>query len=186
MDPVGSHLRDPLGDLLWMSNAVVMTGPHWRRDNGPVSLELSDELVSLQLATATDGVGLMILPDGPMVTPQFLGAPAPPGLLDGTMPSFISMGVHDACSGIAIRMMKGSLKPRIRSLGALWMTLERRCTSTFESVPKEYKAFLPWIPEKQRNDLGQVTLGLSAYFLPMEYFYKNPPPIGPVRQLRMQ
>lgn len=112
---------------------------------------------------------IMLLPDGPTVTPQFSNYP-------GEHPSHNErdvnwyLGVHLACLNVASQCMERSKVAEIRSIGDLWMVLDHRCNKT--ALDENYSTpFLPNVPENKRGQ--PIQLGLSGYYLPLNTLYNE-------------
>ncbi|KAH6876727.1 hypothetical protein B0T10DRAFT_585112 [Thelonectria olida] len=152
---------------MWLSSAMVISGPYWPTYHaGPVSLDVPDEFVTRRLAIAKyRSTELTVIPNGEAVTPQVEESPDDDN---------ISFGIHVACDAIATCVIETSPTARIRSIGDLWVTLERRCTKTDQDQPFFFQSFLPNIPEN--NPTEPHKLGLSRYYVPPECFEEDPPP----------
>ncbi|KAH7115469.1 hypothetical protein B0J13DRAFT_208153 [Dactylonectria estremocensis] len=165
--PIAEYFREEVNGPscwnahLWESNAVLLTGPH--TEQGPESMKVSPDSVTRRLAVATY-IDLHTIPDGERVFPQ---------LEDYLNHHRISFCIHSACDTIADRVIETSPTAHIRSIGELWMTLERRCTKTSRDVPNCFDNFLPEIPEKNPSEPSK--LGLGRYYVQLECFWEDPP-----------
>ncbi|KAF5538996.1 hypothetical protein FPHYL_12372 [Fusarium phyllophilum] len=77
------------------------------------------------------------------------------------------VGLHAACKDLANRVMKTSYKASVRSVGDLWLTLERRCAKHMFwhptlGVPNSH--FTPGVPENRPS--LPFSVGLGRYFVP--------------------
>ncbi|CAG7564519.1 unnamed protein product [Fusarium equiseti] len=81
------------------------------------------------------------------------------------------MALHGPCLRIAKRAMQLSHTAHVRTLGDLWLTLERRTENVIklqDGLIPILDPFIPAIPEdspKSRSVTGPVKLGLSRYFV---------------------
>lgn len=74
------------------------------------------------------------------------------------------VGLHAACEDLANRVMKKSYKARLRSVGDLWLTLERRCARHMYWNRVSNSHFTPRVPENKPGLPFSVSLG--RYFVP--------------------
>ena len=72
-----------------------------------------------------------------------------------------NLAVHSACEEIASRVMQTSREASIRSIGDLWITLERRCVGRTDGGVISY---LPTIPSNRPGE--PLELGLDRYYIP--------------------
>ncbi|RTE77443.1 hypothetical protein BHE90_008048 [Fusarium euwallaceae] len=122
--------------FLWKRIAVSFEGPFWPRwCPEPASLSIPDDAVSLRFAKVSwDPAQIATLPDGLQVIPQTSDEESSRGIV----------GIHFACLDLASRVIKTSRVAEIRSIGDLWVTLERRCAIVDDG--DVYDPFLPAIP----------------------------------------
>jgi hypothetical protein len=73
------------------------------------------------------------------------------------------LGLHAACEDLANRVIENSYKASSRSVGDLWLTLERRCTS-HKHTDFPFRRFIPGIPESLPGQ--PFSIGLGRYFVP--------------------
>lgn len=170
----------------WKSDVVALSGPHWSPGESP-SLDLADDAVHRFDAVATwhPSVGLVLLPDKRSVDTQSRYESDKPNTLVPPASMQLFMGIHAACEEVANRVMRTSFNARVRSIGYLWMTLERRCARPMDRHP--HMNFLPYLPESQS---GQPrSFGTGRYFVPYSCIIRygdewdgwvtlNPPPPG--------
>ncbi|KAI8724177.1 hypothetical protein NCS52_00275400 [Fusarium sp. LHS14.1] len=139
---VGPHHWEP---DRWKQQVIALSGPTWSRfDKGPRTLILSDKDVTRCFTRTSFGSKEMHLePSDERVTLQ-----EPVHLTWDQICSVHErykkrtyLGIHSACEGIANKVMRTPRpgKAGIRSLGDLWMTLERRSQkSNWEHNPKSW------------------------------------------------
>ncbi|KAI8648304.1 hypothetical protein NCS56_01514700 [Fusarium sp. Ph1] len=147
----------------WKNDVVALSGPHWSPGESP-SLDLADDAVHRFDAVATwhPSVGLVLLPDKRSVDTQSRYESDKPNTLVPPATMQLFMGIHAACEEVANRVMRTSFNARVRSIGHLWMTLERRCARPMDRHP--HMNFLPYLPESQS---GQPrSFGTGRYFVP--------------------
>ncbi|KAM6529137.1 hypothetical protein FALCPG4_007286 [Fusarium falciforme] len=160
-------------DLCWpippdsISSTVCLRGPHWPPWLGshPQSLDLPDDAVRRFIAGKDEQLPqLNLLPDRQWVLPQVKW---PPGQSDASAQLAtwqLYVGIHPACEELANRVMETSFNARIRSLGDLWMTLERRCARRDPERESPSYNFLPYIPTSQPGKALSFTT--DRYFVP--------------------
>ncbi|KAF5012301.1 hypothetical protein FDECE_1682 [Fusarium decemcellulare] len=141
----------------------------------PTTLILPDDDVTRCFATASSrSRHVQLEPDGERVAIQetiYLEGDEIPE--HGRYRQRIYLGIHSACEEIAYKVMRAE-RARIRSLGDLWMTLERRSQNSQYQPYRRVKApFLPFIPCQMPGD--KVYLELYNYYIPWLFVYhKNP------------
>ncbi|RGP71267.1 hypothetical protein FLONG3_7217 [Fusarium longipes] len=111
---------------------VVFSGPHWYATGGkghiPEFVKVADEDVTRYDAVAhTCHAGTTLLPDNEKVYTQeevlIVPQPEDPSAANAKM----YIAIHPACETLANRLFTTSSNPHVRSIGDLWLTLERRC-----------------------------------------------------------
>ncbi|KAI8691831.1 COesterase domain-containing protein [Fusarium sp. Ph1] len=148
--------------------SVLLSGPHWPYyGHGPISL-IPDSTVVRHAADLTDPPPKMrILSTDESLFPQEEMDVIEADRRYPSASQILYVGIHRSCEDMANRAMRSSPVCEIRSLGDLWMTLERRCTRTIQSR-RLTLSFLPIIL-KNRTWQG-LELGLERYFIPPEFF----------------
>lgn len=149
--------------------SVLLSGPHWPwYGNGPVSLKIPDSAVGRHAADLTNPPPMMrILSTEESMFPQEEMDCLEADRRDPSASQILYVGIHTSCENMANRAMQSSPICEIRSIGDLWMTLERRCTGTIRSR-RLTLSFLPIIFKK--CTWQGVELGLERYFIPPEFF----------------
>ncbi|KAH7231566.1 hypothetical protein B0J15DRAFT_456031 [Fusarium solani] len=149
----------------WQSTVICLSGPHWP-NHQPRSLDLADGAVRRFHAHADAYPGrLELVPDSRRVIPQFEYELENSDMLAELAPCKIFIGIHPACEDLANRVMRTSFTSRVRSIGDLWMTLERRC-ARHEWGPWHDPSFnfLPYIPTSQPGE--PLSFGADRYYVP--------------------
>lgn len=151
---------------IWEECAILLSGPHFPYyGKGPKSFRIPSTSVSRCYAEACMPEPQMrILPDGTRILTQHA---EPLGEDNRHHPNASEQwyfGVHTACEELALLAIE-TQKYSLRSMGDLWMTLDRRCTKTTNDTDL-CLSFLPKIPE---NPPGcDIRLGFGRYFVPPE------------------
>ncbi|KAH7140183.1 hypothetical protein B0J13DRAFT_557328 [Dactylonectria estremocensis] len=159
-------------DSDWLSNTTALSGPHWGYlEERPKAIRITDEAITRYVAVARCSTRtLQLLPSGRIVQPQNGYDLDEPYNYDPVAPQEWFFGIHAACEEIANRVMQTSRKTHIRSIGDLWMTLDRRCTKTFLKHSSATSNFLPFAPENQPGEPPRV--GLGRYYIPSGCIYR--------------
>ncbi|KAJ3545930.1 hypothetical protein NM208_g2262 [Fusarium decemcellulare] len=183
---VGPSQWDPKA---WRQLGIALLGPTWPKFmKRPTTLILPDDDVTWCFATASSRSRHVHLePGGERVAIQetiYLQGDEIPE--HERYRQRIYLGIHSACKEIANKVMRTE-RARIRSLGDLWMTLERRSQNSQYQPYRRVKApFLPLIPCQIPGH--RVFLELYNYYIPQSFIYhKNPkipffcPNSGPIK-----
>ncbi|KAF9772485.1 hypothetical protein IL306_009809, partial [Fusarium sp. DS 682] len=163
-----------LGDAEdWKDDIVALAGPHWPNlCESPPSLQVADEEVIRYNAEAYMCPGsLLLLPDKQDVCPQTAydvnQESDDPSQWMGKM----YVGIHAGCEELANRVMRASLNAKIRSIGDLWLTLERRCARVINEDPS--KAGMHFTPPIPKSEPGQLfSVGFERYYVPSHNIYR--------------
>ncbi|CAM1500519.1 Fc.00g096810.m01.CDS01 [Cosmosporella sp. VM-42] len=150
---------------IWRESVALLSGPTWPLDEkGPQSMTVPNEKVTQYIAEASWYPARVYIP----------GSNAPVVLQDQNLPEIGEnhdldtkrwyLAVHSACEDIANRVMRTSRDASIRSMGDLWMTLERRCVSKKAWGEIFFFPYLPVIPDNQPGE--PIKLGLGRYYIP--------------------
>ncbi|KAH7125071.1 hypothetical protein B0J13DRAFT_599002 [Dactylonectria estremocensis] len=171
--PYKPQEQDPPGwsPYKWRESHAVITGPTWSwEEKGPKSMTVPDELVSVFRARVYNR-GQSVSPSGLPIGMQLENLPEQHENHDPADGKRWYLPIHSACETMAGRAMQAP-QSRIRSIGDLWMTLDRRCVKTAwdETVLTPY---LPKLPDSQRGE--PIKLGLRRYYIPSNAIYAEWP-----------
>lgn len=178
---VGPHQWEP---DIWKQQAIAISGPTWSRfDKGPRTLILPDNDVTRCFArTSFRSCEMHLEPSDERVTLQepIHLTPDQVSSVFGRYKKRTYLGIHSACEDIANRVMRTPRpgKAGIRSLGDLWMTLERRN----QKSDWEYNAKVPLLPAVPCQIPGfPVILELDNYYIPRACIYERTPRLSAVQ-----
>lgn len=143
---------------------MLLSGPHWSSESKPPRFNtVPDKTVTCQASLAIwYPAGMVTLPEEEKVMIQLEDGDDDD---DPEKTGRWNLGIHSACEELALRVMQTSLEARIRSIGHLWMTLDRRCTRTLADR-SYFSSFLPTIPENLPCE--PVALSLRRYYIPSD------------------
>ncbi|KIL84127.1 hypothetical protein FAVG1_12704 [Fusarium avenaceum] len=160
--------------LVLLGDIVAFSGPHWPElCDAPTSLEVTDEQVTRYDAFANNYRGnLTFPPHHEEIHPQWdydvNDDAEDPSEWVGKM----YIGIHKSCEHLLNRVMSTAPNARVRSLGELWLTLERRCArSKVEDSRNVGMHFTPSIPNCQPGK--PFSCGLERYYVPSPNLYLN-------------
>lgn len=154
-----SRPRDP---RLWMSDAILMSGPHWSSNKkGPQSIRIPNGTVTLSCArTEWNPLRVHNAATNERVFVQYEDD-ATEGENHGTdADGRWYLMIHSVCNDIAERVARRSKTSRIQCIGDLWMTLDQRCTKALFDFGWGMGPFLPNTPIVRPEDR------LGGYYLP--------------------
>ncbi|KAM0554929.1 hypothetical protein ACHAPJ_006665 [Fusarium lateritium] len=151
----------------WLGKVLALAGPHWPdRQQTPRSLKVKDEeVIRYDAQAAWTPAKYYLLPDRNEVALQSeYDADRRPDDPDHVTTAKMYIGIHAACEDIAKRVMKTSPNAQIRSIGDLWLSLERRCARYTSENPTRDRNFVPPIPKSQPGE--PLSLGMDRYYVP--------------------
>ncbi|KAF4470243.1 hypothetical protein FALBO_2852 [Fusarium albosuccineum] len=159
----------------WRHLAIAISGPTWSRfDKAPTTLDLPDEDITRCFATSSRSRDVHLQPSGECVTIQqtilLMGDQIPQ---HGRYRHRTYFGIHSACEDIANKVMRTG-NARVRSIGDLWVTLERRSQkSEWSPVFLTKPPFLPALPCQVPGH--KVFLELYNYYIPLTFILHKSP-----------
>ncbi|RKK76404.1 hypothetical protein BFJ69_g7054 [Fusarium oxysporum] len=144
---------------------LLLSGPRWPCGEArPKSLKISDEDVVVHNKRAYNR-GQVTLSNGREVSLKFENLPERRYRdQDAANGSHWYLGVHCACLDVAERLMNES-SGKARSIGELWMTIERRRVKTADDENIR-PLYLPSIPKNRSEESKE--LGLQRYYIPRD------------------
>jgi hypothetical protein len=148
----------------WREDHVFLSGPTWPCDEvGPKSLKIPDESVILHNGRAYNR-GQVTLSTGREVSLQLEHLPEQHPDHDAANGHRWYLGFHSACIDMARRAMNEP-SGKVKSMGDLWMTIERRCVKTADDE-NTLPLYLPNIPNNRSGE--PIELGLQRYYIPRD------------------
>lgn len=154
----------------WKEASLLIEGPAWGDwDDGPKSMTIPDETIKFYPAdVGWQRLDVSRVSDRKHITIQIEQddeANENHGTDTNSRWYFV---IHSACHDIAARVMHKSQRASIRSVGDLWMTLDRRCRYTQFLSHYNCSPQLPIIPFHRPG--GPVEFGLEGYCIPKRVY----------------
>ncbi|RSL52470.1 hypothetical protein CEP54_010892 [Fusarium duplospermum] len=155
----------------WRESVLALDGPTWSYDEpGPKSMAVPSDQVTIYAARATlRSREVSLIPIGRSVSLQLENLPGQHESHDPVSGKRWYLGIHSACEKIARRVMQ-SPQAHIRTIGDLWMTLERRCVKSAWDATI-FPPYLPKLPDSRPGE--QIKLGLLRYYIPRCAIYTD-------------
>jgi hypothetical protein len=157
----------------WKADVVALAGPHWPDlSESPPFLKVANNEVVHYAAKANSHRGsLVLLPENRKVCPQSGYDVNEESDNPSEWVGVMYVGLHAACDDLANRVMKTSFRARVKSVGDLWLTLERRCARVISQDPcKVGMHFTPPIPNSQPGQ--PFSVGLERYYVPSHNIHR--------------
>ncbi|KAF4473015.1 hypothetical protein FALBO_106 [Fusarium albosuccineum] len=146
----------------WREAHVLLSGPTWPCDEkGPQSMTIPDTSVTIRNARVFDH-GRATLATGLSVSLQLENLPEQHQNHDPANGHRWYLAIHSACEAMARGAMRAPCS-KIRTMGDLWMTIDRRCVKTADD-DNLLPLYLPKVPENRPGE--PIELGLGRYYIP--------------------
>lgn len=150
---------------LWQKTVVALIGPREQYCR-PRQYDALSEQVTEHAASPCDGaMGRLQLSHNGQKIPlqrEFQSEDLFPDASSGLL---WCLGVHEACLTMAYLVMQKSPTSPLRSLGHLWVTLDRRCELTIRvRTGPSFFHWLPLIPLPKKPDEARRSWG--SYYIP--------------------